>query len=191
MLAALLQNNNNAQPLRTSFKVDPRASAGHSRLDINDPPAQPPQSAQQFFDIADIVAAAAVFPEVASEDPITRMARRVRWISEALPFIKDAREKREAAVFLAGAHLADAAAEERHAAQTQLKIEQIVEIIDAVRRETAPVIPAVASPQPCGSHERGHSRGGGNTLGIFVGGLLVGGLLVGHALRKRTPQRRR
>jgi len=188
MLAALLENNNNARQQPT-FKVDPRASGGRSRHNIIDGGGEQPQR----YNIVDIIAAAAAFPEIVGEDPVTRTARRHRWISEALPYIKEAREKREAAAFLAGARLADAAAEERHAAQDQLKIEQIIEIIDEVRATTTPAVQTLPIPRSQalmrGPHERGGRSPGGHGFGLFVGGLVVGGLLVGLALRKRTPQR--
>ena len=170
MLAALLENNNNTRPAAgSSFRVDPRSSGGRSRTDRLDDGTR--------FELVDIAVAMAAFPEIAGEHPGARAARRLRWISEALPAIKEAREKREAAAFLVGAQLADAAAEERHAAQDQLKVEQIVQIIDEVREASRPVsLPA----RP--------TRGGGSGIGLFIGGLVIGGVLVGIALRKQ-PRR--
>jgi hypothetical protein len=168
MLIALIANlQNQPQPAKLpTVKID-RGGGG--------------QSWPRGYDIVDIVAAISAFPEIPGEQPGARAARRHRWIGEALPFVKEAREKREAAVFLAGATLADAAAEERHAvvdaqraAMDQLKIEQLVEIIDSVRGTVVPV--AVAKVPP--------ARGDGGA-GLFVGGLVVGGLLVGIALSRR------
>ena len=145
------------------------------------------------YDIVDIVAAAALFPEVSGVDSAARAARRTKWIGQALPFVKDAREKREAVAFMAGAQLAEAVAEERHAATVaewtaldaqravtdQLKIEQIIEIIDSVRGT------AVTSRAP--QVEQGR-RGTTGRIGLFVGGLVVGGLLVGIALSNRRKK---
>jgi len=85
------------------------------------------------YDIVDIMTAVRLFPEIADENPVARAVRRRMWIGEALPHIKEARERREASAFLAGAVVADAAAEERHRLIDQLRVEQLVEIIDEVR----------------------------------------------------------
>ena len=137
MLAALLANNQNVA-------VAERPATVHVDRGGGGPLWGP------GYDIVDIMTAVQLFPEVAGEDPVARAVRRTRWIGDALPKIKEAREKREAAAFITGATLADAAAEERHQAVEaaanerrklvdQLKIEQLVEIIDSVRR--VPVAP--------------------------------------------------
>lgn len=101
------------------------------------------------YDFIDIMAAIQQFPEIAGEDPATRMARRLRWIAAALPKIKEAREKREAAAFLAGASLADAAsAEEQRKLIEQLKIEELLEIVDEAR---AKISARIAAPTPSAS----------------------------------------
>lgn len=151
------------------------------------------------YDIVDIMAAVRLFPEVVNEDPVARAVRRRRWIGEALPHIKEARERREASAFLAGAVVADAAAEERHriaaaaaeeqhrAAEAvaeehrrlvdQLKIEQIVEIIDEVRGiSTSPV--AAAMPR-----RRGQYVAGASPVAIAVA--LGVGVAIGVALGRR------
>lgn len=176
MLAAIIANLQNVpQPTKLPVVKIDRGGGG---------PSWP------RYEIVDIIAAISTFQEIPGEQPLARAVRRHRWIGEALPGIKEAREKREAAVFLAGATLADAAAEERHAAidaqhaaMDQLKIEQLVEIIDAVRGAAAPSV-AVAKALKRGD------RGAGTDVGLFVGGLVVGGLLVGIALAKRAPRRR-
>jgi hypothetical protein len=144
------------------------------------------------YEIVDIIAAISAFQEIPGEHPVARAARRHRWIGEALPGIRESREKREAAAFLAGATLADAAAEERHAtadaqraAMDQLKIEQLVEIVDSVRGVAAP--PSVAVAKALGRGDR--AVGTNNGMGLFVGGLVIGGLLVGVALAHRWHAR--
>ena len=177
MLAAIIANLQNVpQPARLPTVHIDRGGGG---------PSWP------RYEIVDIAAAIASFPEISGEHPVARAARRHKWIGDALPFVKEAREKRDAVMFLAGASLADSAAEERHAveiaatearhaAQDRLKIEELVEIIDSVRGTAA--VPA--DPQI--------SRGkDGSGVGLFVGGLLVGGLLVGIALSKRSKHRSR
>src|ERR1700752_1348495 len=101
MLIALIANLQNVQPQRLPPVNGDRGGGG---------PSWP------RYEIIDIIAAISAFPEIAGEHPVARAARRHRWIGEALPGIKEAREKREAAAFLAGAAVGDAAAEERHAA---------------------------------------------------------------------------
>jgi hypothetical protein len=180
MLAALIANNQNVVPQPTKLPtvhID-RGGGGQS---------------WPRYEIVDIVAAIAAFPEISGEHPVARAVRRHRWIGEALPGIKEARERREAAAFLAGATLADAAAEERHTAadaatearhtaQDQLKIEQLVQIIDSVRGEPMAIAVQPAQPRQL---ERGEHRSTDGGIGLFVGGLVVGGLLVGIALSKR------
>lgn len=165
MLVALLQNNNNAQP-------QPQPRLPTINIDRGGGGPSWPR-----YDIVDIITAAATFPEVAGEDSVRRAARRQKWIGDALPRIKDMREKQNAAAFMMGAQLADAAAAERYSLQDQLKIEQLVAIIDDVRRESQP------RPQALAVQPRAQQAGPG--IGLFVGGLLVGGILVGLALRKR------
>lgn len=177
MLAAIIANLQNVpQPTRLPPTVNIDRGGGG--------PSWP------RYEIHDIISAINAFPEISGEHPVARAARRHRWIGEALPGIKEAREKREAAVFLAGAALATAAAEEQHAAadaqraaMDQLKIEQLVEIIDSVRQPARPVAVAVAVP-----HERGGT--GTSGIGLFIGGLVVGGLLVGMARSRRRTRSR-
>jgi hypothetical protein len=141
------------------------------------------------YDVVDILAAVQSFPEIAGEHPVARAVRRTRWIGEALPKIKEAREKREAAAFMAGASLADAAAEERHrqaeaAAEArrkladQLKIEQLVEIIDEAR---APAAPKALS--------RGQSAGG-TSPGAMIFAIGIG-VAIGVMLTRSSSGRRR
>lgn len=167
MLAALLQNNNNV-------RVEERPPTIHVDRGGGGPLWGP------RYDIVDIASAVAAFPEVAGEDSVARAVRRTRWIGHALPLIKEAREKREAAAFLAGVSVAAATDETSAAAATSPsmeldagKIEQLVAIIDAVRAESSP------SPHSC-LPARGASGGG-----LFVGGLIVGGFLAALLLRRR------
>ena len=177
-LIANLQNQPQPQPAKLPVVKIDRGGGGQS---------------WPYYEIVDIVAAAATFMEISGEDPVARAVRRHRWIGQALPLVKEAREKREAVAFLAGATLADAAAEERHAAQNKLRIEQIVEIIDDVRGAAAAVAtpPAVtvAKVQPERGDRADRAAGTDGGIGLFIGGLVVGGLLVGIALAKRAPRR--
>jgi hypothetical protein len=174
MLAALLQNNNNA-------RVEERPPTIHVDRGGGGPLWGP------RYDIVDIASAVAAFPEVAGEDSVARAARRTRWIGHALPLIKEAREKREAAAFLAGVSVAAAADGASAAAQPissssiELdagKIEQLVAIIEAVRAESTP------SPPAPSAHSRTTARGSSGG-GLFVGGLIVGGFLAALLLRRR------
>jgi hypothetical protein len=173
MLAALLQNNNNA-------RVEERPPTIHVDRGGGGPLWGP------RYDIVDIASAVAAFPEVAGEDSVARAVRRTRWIGEALPRIKEARERQQAAAFLAGAQVADRAAREEFAAAEKLSIEQLVQIIDEVRGAppphlAAPPVPAVA---PARVARGGAGRGVGGDVAIAVG-LLIGGIVIGSAIARR------
>jgi len=105
MLAALIAfQNSSAQPRPSTVKIELRGGGG---------PRIP------MYDIVDYVAAIATFPEVAGEDSIARAARRQRFLEHHLPRIKAIRERRESAMLLTGATLANLAAEERFAAERE------------------------------------------------------------------------
>lgn len=93
MLASIIANLQNVEPVRPAklpmVKID-RGGGG---------PSWP------NYDIVDITSAIQLFPEIAGEDTLARAVRRLRWIGEALPYVKEARERREGAVFLAGGML--------------------------------------------------------------------------------------
>lgn len=140
------------------------------------------------YDIVDIMTAVRLFPEIADEDPLVRAVRRRKWIGDALPHIREARERREASAFLAGVAVADAAAEERHQAAMaaaeerrrlvdQLKIEQLVEIVDEVRG-----IPnaLVATPEP---RRRGQYLAGASPVAFAIA--LGVGVAIGVAIGRR------
>src|SRR2546422_770580 len=97
----------------------------------------------------------ATFQEITGEHPGARAARRHRWIGEGLPGIKEARDKREAAAFLVGAKLADAAVREEFEEATSRAREELEaarrarEELEATRRGAARLMSA---PTP---HERG------------------------------------
>ena len=184
MLAALLQNNNNGRQTQPGFKVDPRSSVGRSRHDSSD------EQRWGRHDVTDVIAAAAVFPEIAGEDPAARANRRVRWIGEALPLIRDAREKREAAAFLSGVQLGAAAERAEREASEKISIEQLIQIIDEVRA-TAPVTAVDKQKHPTPVP---HSRGAGAgrdvsgpmvALGLLLGGVMIGSLISGKSRRRR------
>lgn len=128
------------------------------------------------YDIVDIMTAAQSFPEIAGEDGVSRAVRRTRWIGDRLAQIgqdRDQRERRDAAAFLAGASLAASEAEERHRQIDQLRIAQVVQIVDEVRGAPAP-----AMPMP---RDRGQPSGGGSTGTILIAlgiGVAIGALLV-------------
>ena len=189
MHAALLENNNNGRQAQPGFRADPRASAGRQRRAV-DAPAES-QQPWQGYDPADVVTASATFPRIPGEDPIAQAARLQRWIAEALPYVKAARERRDAVVFLTGAQLADAAAEERHSSEVEALNKQHASEIRAAEERHAALInnvrreAAVTAPAPIVGNARGRRSSGGG-VGLFVGGLLVGGLIAASLLRKRN-----
>jgi hypothetical protein len=192
MLAALLENNNNTQP-------SPRPSPRLPTVRIDRGGGGP---SWPSYEITDIIAAISAFQEVPGENPVARAVRRHRWIGDALPGIKEAREKREAATFLLGATLASAVASEEHhavldqlkaeaaavdaqrAIMDQLKIEQLVEIIDSVRGE-----PSIATAKARTQIERGERGDHAGGFGIFVG--IVGGIAVGLLIGSTRKHGRR
>lgn len=152
------------------------------------------------YDFADIMTAVQLFPEIAGEDSAARVVRRLRWIAEALPRIKEAREKREAFVFLAGAVVGDSAAEERHRATAaaederrnlidQLKIEQLVKIIDEVRgaQQLAKASLVHTHTHVPRSISRGSGSGSGTSPFAIVAALGIG-VGIGIALSKGFRQ---
>lgn len=194
MLASIIANLQNVEPVRPAklpmVKID-RGGGG---------PSWP------NYDIVDITSAIQLFPEIAGEDSFARAVRRLRWIGEALPHVKEARERREGAVFLAGAVVGDAAAEERHKEVEaaieerrrlvdQLKIEQLVAIIDEVRGTLAAAstpAPAPASrgtprvPQVRGQYET-TTASGATPLVLALGiGVVLGVALTTSSRRART-----
>lgn len=128
------------------------------------------------YDIIDIVAAASTFPELSGEDSVVRAVRRTKWISDALPHVKEAREKHDAAVFLAGAQFADAAARAERHQFTLAEIEKLVRIIDDVRN----VAPVQSKQQALGGYAI--------ALGL---GLVLGGITIGVAISRRQRSWRR
>jgi len=98
MLAALIafQNEGRVTPQPSTIKIELRGGGG---------PRIP------MYDIVDYLAAVATFPEIAGEDSVAKAARRERWLTEQLPLIRERRERREGAAFLAGAAVATSTAE--------------------------------------------------------------------------------
>lgn len=176
MLAALLQNNNNSARIEARppmVKID-RGGGG---------PLWP------RVDIVDIASAVAAFPEIAGEDSVVRAVRRTRWIGQALPLIKEAREKREAAAFLAGISIGASDPDRAAPAPPSptpvadldaSKIEQLVAIIDAVRADANLRRPPLR-------HEEGARRAASTAMGggLFIGGLIIGGIFVALMHRRR------
>jgi hypothetical protein len=171
MLAALLANNQNVSIPATPpmVKID-RGGGGQS---------------WPGYEIVDIIAALRAFPEALGEHPVARAARRMRFIEEALPQIKGARESREGAAFLMGAEIgtralmaeiaaaADAAAaadEERH---RELDLKQMIAAFDTIAEMRA------KAPR-----SRGQTAPGGIGIGSVL--LLVGiGVGIGWAISRR------
>lgn len=173
MLAALLQNNNNA-------RVEERPPTVHVDRGGGGPLWGP------RYDIVDIANAVATFPEVAGEDSVVRAIRRTRWIGEALPRIKEVRERQQAVAFLAGVQVADRAAREEFAAAEKLTIEQLVQIIDEIRGTPPFRVSIAARPAMEHARSRGETGGGiGGDVAIAVG-LLIGGALIGAVFARRT-----
>lgn len=172
MLAALIANNQNIsqQPEKLpTVKID-RGGGGQS---------------WPSYEIVDIIAAAAAFPEISGEDPAARAARRHKWIGHALPFIKESRERREASAFLTGAQFGAAA--EREAAleasaaavADELSIDRMNQIVDKMRGVEAPA----AKPR---DRERGTSSSGSAlAIGIVVG-VVLGVAIVGKRRRQTS-----
>ena len=183
MLAALIQNNN-ARAVQPGFRVNPRADAGRSRSAAGEVGRDGAAAGRVYYNLVDVLAAAASFPEVIGEDPATRAARRLRWISEALPLVQEEREKREAAAFVAGIQLGAAAvhagAADREAAESAVEQPAEIRATPSPAELSAKAVPA-AIPR---------GRGATGNLGIVVG-LILGGVAIGCAISgsRRAPRR--
>jgi hypothetical protein len=183
MLASIITNLQNVKPVRPAklplVKID-RGGGG---------PSWP-------YAAVDILAAIQAFPEVAGEDPGARAVRRARWIGWALPKIREARERREAGVFLTGTQLGYAAgyaagvsdsaaqpssASEDVAAQPSPASEthgtsQAVEPLDFVK----------AWPKRVeGAWRADRDRGEGHGAGLIVAALALGAIGAVALLRRR------
>lgn len=166
MLAAIIQNLQNVTPKPKPLPMVKIDRGGGGAL-------------WPRYEIVDIIAATAAFPELAGEDPVARAARRTRWIGEALPRIKEERERREAAAFLAGAELGGRAATEALPPHAQLSLEKMIEVIDKVRAQAAADAPPV--PRARGQYS---ASSGTDIAGVLLVGVLIGGA-IGLAIRKR------
>ena len=158
MLAALIAFQNEARPAPrpSTIKIELRGGGG---------PRIP------MYDIVDYTAALAAFPEITGEDSLTRAARLRRFLDTQLPAFKDARERRDAAMFLSGAQLADLAAEERFAIEReQITREQLAR--DLAARERA----------------RAHDR---SVLAAVAIAGVGAGILIGISLATRKKRKRR
>jgi len=118
MLAALIAFQNEARPAPrpSTIKIELRGGGG---------PRIP------MYDVVDYIAVLASFPDVSGEHPIAKAKRREQWMAERLPLVKDIRERREAAAFLAGAQLATATAEEQRIAAEHERLCALVLSISA------------------------------------------------------------
>jgi len=163
VLAALIafQNEGRIQPRPPMVRVD-RGGGG----------ALGPR-----YEIVDYIAVLAAFPEVAGEDPVSRAARRQRFLEEGLPLAKAARDRRDGAIFLAGAQLGEMAAAERFAAERE---RVVAEAFDAAMREIRLATPA---PPPAA-----RSSGSGVLLAAALG--VGAGIAIGILLARRRKERR-
>lgn len=103
MLLPLIANNQNVVPASLPLVKIDRGGGGRR---------------WPGYEIVDISAAIALFPEIAGEDAVSRAVRRARWLDEALPAIRDARERQRAAAFLAGIQVGQFAQLEEFEART-------------------------------------------------------------------------
>lgn len=130
------------------------------------------------YDLVDLMTAMRLFPEAANEDPVARVVRRNRWIGEVLPHVKEARERREAGVFLTGAQLGYSAGYEAGV---------VAQSPEKAPDKTDGTV-AVSSPT-CRDHAavrrtRGeHAPGGG---GLVVMALAIGAIGALALARRRT-----
>jgi len=151
VLVSLIANNQNVAPAKPPplIKID-RGGGGGLFGDR--------------YEIVDYIAALNAFREIPGEGPVARAVRRTRHLEETLPTFREARERRDAAMFLIGAEVGARAV---LAAQTPAQV-----------------------PSP--DTMRGHYEGGGGGIGtiLVVGGLVLGGLLLARSL-SRGPRRKR
>lgn len=122
------------------------------------------------YDLVDLMTAMRLFPEIANEDPVARVVRRNRWIGDVLPHVKEARERREAGVFLTGAQLGYVAGYEAGVAAQTPQVTQVpVDKIDPA------VVPAAVVAKPVRrERSRGDHASGG--AGLVVAALAIGAL---------------
>jgi hypothetical protein len=169
MLLALLQNNQNVipvQPVLPKVIID-RGGGGQ---------------VYPWFDIVDIHASLSSFIEISGEDPVVRAKRRHEHIRDTVGVIRDRRERREGAAFLAGATLAESAAQER--------IDELLREIDTMRlRETCaamtPIAAPVRTPMRRGNYAAASSSGSSGIMGPLL--LVAGGVALGIMIARRKP----
>jgi hypothetical protein len=162
MLVALIANNQNVvlsvpNNLPT-IKID-RGGGGGTRW--------------PGYNVVDISAALATFPEIAGEDSLARTVRRLRYLDEALPRIRDARENREASAFLVGAEIG------RRALLAELANE-----VAAFRAREVPEVPRALELEE--ELPRGR-RGGGSLWPLAIAGIAIVGAI---AIAKHKSRRR-
>jgi hypothetical protein len=157
VLISLLQNNNNIIPATVALPtvIVDRGGSG---------PQWP------GYDIVDIQGALSSFVEISGENPIARAVRRQAHIGQHLDALRDRRERREGAAFLAGAALAESAAQE--------KISDLLRQVSVLK--TTPV-PAPAPASLLAPQKRGTSSDFGLGAGLF---LLGAGIVIGIAISK-------
>lgn len=165
MLVALIANNQNVVVPSVSLglptiKID-RGGGGGARW--------------PGYNVVDISAALATFPEIAGEHPVTRVARRMRFLDEVLPRIRDTRENREASAFLVGAEIGRRAL--------------LAELANEVAAFRARELPVARAPGPELEEElpRGR-RGGGSLWPLAIAGIAIVGAI---AIAKHKSRRRR
>lgn len=131
MLAAIIANlQNEDQPAKLPMVNIDRGGGGGSLW--------------PSYDVADIMTATQLFPEVAGEDGFIRAVRRLKWIGEALPRIKEARERRDAGVFLTAAQLGYAAGYE--AGATDHRVPEAAATVQVSEAPAMPPTPQLLDP---------------------------------------------
>jgi hypothetical protein len=171
MLASIIANLQNV----------PQAEVRHPTINIDRGGGGPIWG--QRYDIVDILAASQTFPEIAGEDPVARAVRRTRWIGEALPKIREARDRRETGTFLAGLQFGyaagyEAAATERASSSAwgQPSATERASSSAWGRSRATALDFARAEPMPAKSMDRGEYERSGSGVGA---GLVVAALAIG------------
>lgn len=166
MLAAIIANLQNDQPQpkpRRMLRID-RGGGG---------PSWP------GFQLVDIVGALEAFQEIPGEHPVARAARRHHHVGEHLNGVRETREAREAAAFLAGATIAQMAANEQ-LFESEAELDRVVAAYDSLRAAIQDAQADLASPNPWAEPEV--ARGGG--AAALVVGIAIG-VTVGLLARRR------
>jgi hypothetical protein len=165
VLAALIANNQNVirriavDPARAVERRSPKIS-----LDVG-------RSSRSTYDDVDLAEALRLFPEIAGEHPIVRTARRARWIGEALPKVREARERERAAAFLTGAAIGQLALFDQMKEEAA-KFEAMRAALSARVAESEARTKAAEASLARAAARSSKNGGGGGTL-LAVGAVLL------------------